>query len=125
MPRRFGFKSKFEKFAFKSFQSRTGTAKAGAIYKAQKAQNFQKLERKQFLRTKNYHLEKSHNAENCKRGTLWAFSTSIQLQKNQKNEGGPLETLILGKKSHSAEKKSKGGTFRHVRFCRFPRKSKK
>ena len=49
-------------------ENKRGTSKVGAIYKAHKAQSFQKLKRKQFLRTKKYHLEKSHNAENGKSG---------------------------------------------------------
>ena len=32
---------------------------------------------------------------------------------------------IFEKKSHSAEKNPNGRPFRHARFCRFPRKSKK
>ena len=42
----------------------------------------------------------SHSAEKCKRGTLRDLLTYIQLQNMKK----------LRKKSHSAEKKSKGGT---------------
>ena len=37
--------------------------------------------------------------------------TYIQLQNIRKREGGPLRDI---KKSHSAEKKPKGGPFRHV-----------
>ena len=52
---------------------------------------------------------------NIVKGTLWAFSTPIQLQKILKNEGGPLETLVnFGKK---AEKNRKAGPF-SLWFCR-------
>ena len=61
---------------------------------------------------------KSHNAEKCKRGSLWDFLTSILLQnKNQKIEKDPLVTLKIFQKKHSAEKQTKRGPFNPVRFC--------
>ena len=45
------------------------------------------------------------------KGGPFGFFNIHSVAKSQKNEGGPLETLVnFGKKSHSAEKKSKGGT---------------
>ena len=66
------------------------TFKFGTIKKAQKAQIFSKTEKKTIFEDKNHHLENSHNAEKCKRGTLWAFSTCIQLQKKSKAMQGAL-----------------------------------
>ena len=56
---------------------------------------------------KNYtkKSQKSHSAEKLSFKTLFYFETVIQLK------GDPLvQKKILEKKSHSAEKKSKGGT---------------
>ena len=56
--------------------NKTGTSKVGAISKAQKAQ-------------KTFFFRKmSHNAEKCKRGTLWALLTYILLQNIKKLERG-------------------------------------
>ena len=51
-------------------------------------------------------FEQCHSAENCKRGTLWDFLTSIVLQNIKKIEGETLwwNPTSFKKKSHSAEK---------------------
>ena len=56
---------------------------------------------------------KSHNAKKTERGTLWDLSTSILSQSSKKIEGGTLCGKFQSfspKKSHSVEKKLKGGT---------------
>ena len=58
----------------------------------------------------------SQSAEKCKRGTLFDLQTYILLQNNKKLKGGIKK--IFEKKSHGAEKKSKGGPFSLVRFFR-------
>ena len=52
----------------------------------------------------------SHSAENVKGGTLWDLLTYILLQNIKNLEGGTIlrHLKIFEKKSHSAEKKSKG-----------------
>ena len=42
---------------------------------------------------KNVIFEQCHSAEKCKRGTLWYFLTSIVLQNNETNEGGPFGAI--------------------------------
>ena len=80
-----------------TFHKKTRTSKVGAISKAQKAQNIILGKNLKFL---NFFRKLSHSAEKCKGGTLLDLSTYILLQ--------------------NFKKKSKGGPFRHVRFCRFP-----
>ena len=38
-------------------------------------------------------FEQSHSAEECKRGTLWDFLTSIMLLNIERNEGGPFGAI--------------------------------
>ena len=53
-----------------------------------------------------------------KGGTLRNFPTSILSQNSKKLKGGPFgDKKISKKKSHSAEKNSKGGPYCLVRFC--------
>ena len=78
--------------------NKTGTSKVGAISKAQKAQKtffFQKM---------------SHSAEKCKMGDPLGFINIYSVAKYRKTrKGDSFETLkIFRKKSHNAEKKSKG-----------------
>ena len=90
-----------------SRNNKTRTSEVGAISKAQKGENILS--------------KKPHSAKKSKRGTLLDFLTDNPLQNIEKLEGGPLGDIkkFSKKKSHSAEKYPKG-TFRHVRFCRFP-----
>ena len=68
-------------------KNKPGTAKIGAISKAQKSASFLKKKTK-FL---NFFFQKmSHSAEKCKRGTLWALLTYILLQNIKKLERGTL-----------------------------------
>ena len=61
------------------------------------------------FRQKKIHFEKSHNAGNCERGTLWAFWNTSLLQIIQKMKGYFLETLkIFFERSHRAEQSWKG-----------------
>ena len=100
--------------------NKTRTSKVGAISKAQKAQNIffeKKLDIVEFF----FIRKMSHSAEKCKRGTLWDLLTYIQLQNIKKLEGGPFGDIKnFRRKVAQCRKKSKGGPFRHVRFCRFP-----
>ena len=66
-------------------------------------------------------LEKSHNAEKLKLGTLWGFSTSILSQNIKKLKG---ENFYFRKKSHNAEK-MKGGTLRDFSTSILSENSKK
>ena len=92
--------------------NKTGTSKVGAISKAQKAQNIffgKKLEI-----FENFFLSK--NVAQCRKnqkGGPFSLGRFCSLRlKSKKRKGDPLETKkISKKKSHSAEKKSKGGTF--------------
>ena len=62
----------------------------------------------------------SHSAEKCKRGDPLGFINIYSVAKYQETrKGDSFETLKnFRKKSHNAEKKSKGGPFSLVRFCR-------
>ena len=52
----------------------------------------------------------SHSAEQCKRGTFWALSTCILLQKYQKTrKGDSFETLKIFEKSCTMPKKIERG----------------
>ena len=89
--------------------NKTGTSKVGAISEAQKAQK--KFGKKlNFLKKFFFFQKKSHSAEKCKRGILLDLLTYIPLQNIKKLEGGTLwgQKKISKKKSHSAEKNSKG-----------------
>ena len=83
--------------------NKTRTSKVGAISKTQKAQNICFENNMKFL---NFFARKmSHSAKTSKRGTLWAFSTSLQLQNIKKLKGGPFgDKKSFQKMSHSAEK---------------------
>ena len=61
-----------------------------------------------------------HSAEKCKSGDPLGFINIYSVAKYQKTrKGDSFETLKkFRKKSHNAEKKSKGGPFSLVRFCR-------
>ena len=112
----------------------TRTSKVGAISTAQKAQCFQKqfqdTQRVPFLLDKTRKplfpelgtkkcfselSEKSHSFKNCEWG-------GANIKKNWKGER---HLKIFEKKSHSAEKESKGGLFRLVRFLQDTLKSEK
>ena len=54
---------------------------------------------------------------NLKGETIWAFRNYSLLQNIEKLEGGPFGDKKFEKKSHSAEKNSKGGPYSFVRFC--------
>ena len=60
-----------------------------------------------------YFRKKSHSAEKkLKGGTLWDFTASILWQSSKKIKGGPFEEKKFPeKKSRSAEKNWKRGTF--------------
>ena len=107
--------------------NKTRTSKVGAISKAQKAQkNF-------FGKTckfwkKFFFQKKSHSAEKCKREDPLGCINIHSVANHEKTwRGDPFGTLnFFSKKSRSVPKKSpKGGSFRHVRFCRLPWKSEK
>ena len=61
---------------------------------------------KTILRRKNIHFEKSHNAENCKRGDPFGFLK--QLLQNIKKNVGPFGDIKKIEKSHKAEQIKKG-----------------
>ena len=91
-------------------KNKTGTSKVGAISKAQNAKDFslkKKLEIFEFFFRKCRMVPK-----NVKGRTLWALLTYILLQNIKKLERGTLLILYkkFEKKSHNAEKISKGGT---------------
>ena len=74
--------------------------------------------RKPNFRTKIIPFEKSHNAENCKRGPFEIFSTSILLQNFKKKKGNPLQTLKNFRKSLTKPKKRESHSAEKVRtFC--------
>ena len=65
----------------------------------------------------------SHSAKKCKRGDPLGFINIYSVAKYQKTrKGDSFETL---KNFRNAEKKTKGGPFSLVRFCRLRLKSKK
>ena len=70
------------------------------------------FEKKDFV----FFRKMSHSAENVKGGTLWDLLTYILLQNIKNLEGGTIlrHLKIFEKKSHSAEKKSKGEPFSPV-----------
>ena len=71
---------------------------------------FLKTKKKQFLRTKNHHLEKFHYAENCREGPFGLFQHPFSCKKSNKNDGGPLETLVnIGKNVSKSRKKIERG----------------
>ena len=99
--------------------NKTGTSKVGAISKAQKAQKTflkKKLEIFEFFSFRKCRIV----PKNVKKGEPLGFINIYSVAKYQKTrKGDSFETLKnFRKKSHNAEKKSKGGPFRHVRFCR-------
>ena len=52
----------------------------------------------------------SHKAKNVKGGPFLIYEHAFCCKITKNSKGGPFRTLkIFGKKSHSAEKKSKGG----------------
>ena len=51
--------------------------------------------RKPKFKTKNNHFENSHDAENCKRATLWAFQKSNFSQNIKKMKGAFGELQFL------------------------------
>ena len=86
------------------------TTTVGAISKAQNCKSGDPLTLKIFPNFLNVIFEQCHSAEKCKRGTLWYFLTSIVLQNNKTNEGGPFGAIQkISKKPHSAEKWGLGG----------------
>ena len=101
-------------------RNKTRTSKVGAISKAQKAQNIF-FGKKLAIFEKFFLSKKSHSAEKCKRGDPLGFINIHSVAKYEKNsKGDPFETLKFFSKSRTVPEKSKGGPFRHVRFCRFP-----
>ena len=71
--------------------------------------------------------KKSHSAEKCRRGDPLGFINIHSVAKYEKTRrGDPFGTIkIFRKKVAQCRKKTKGGPFRHVRFCRFPWTSEK
>ena len=69
----------------------------------------------------------SHSAEKCKRGDPLGLINIYSVAKHQKTrKGDSFETLKkFSKKVAQCRKKSKGGPFSLVRFCRLRLKSKK
>ena len=70
----------------------------------------------------------SHSAKTVKGGSLWSLLTCILLQNIKKTRGGTLLDIekFSKKKSHNAEKNSKGGPFSLVRgFVGYVKKVKK
>ena len=86
---------------------KTGMSKVGAISKDQKAQKtfFEDFQKKDFQKM-------SHSAKKCKRGDPLGFINIYSVAIYRKTrKGDSFETLKnFRKKSHNAEKKSKGGT---------------
>ena len=72
-----------------------------------------------FLEKIFFFQKKSQSAEKCKRRTLLDLLTYIPLQNIKKLKGGTLwgQKKFSKKKSHSAEKHSKGGPYSLVLFC--------
>ena len=94
-----------------------GTSKVGAISKAQRAQ---KTFLKKNMKILNFFQKMSHSAEKCERADPLGFINIYSVAKYQKTrKGDSFETLKnFRKKVAQCQKKSKGGPFSLVRFCR-------
>ena len=58
------------------------------------------------FKTKNIYFEKSHNAENCKKGDPFGFLKIQFVAKYQKLKGDPLETFKNFRKKVSQSRKN-------------------
>ena len=94
----------------------TGTSKVGAISKAQKAQNIFFKKKLEFFSFGKCRIV----PKNVKRGDPLGFINKYSVAKYQKTRKGDSFEILKNfrKKSNNAEKKSKGGRFSLVRFCR-------
>ena len=127
------------------WKNKTGTSKVGAISKAQKSvfklvkggtlsafwkscllQNIKKIEgdnkkiRKFFWKNEKWEFWNSRTVPKTREwGHFGLFENSVCCKISEKLEGGTVwrQKKIRKKKSHSAEKNSKGGPCSPVRFC--------